>query len=365
MNKLVTVVMGTRPEVIKLAPVVTALGHHGITVRVISTGQGGRVLEEMLDTFGIKPAYRFGSLRIGQSLNELTCRLLSGLSSAGLGESGLVVVQGDTASAFAGAIAGFYESVPVAHVEAGLRTQTLWLPYPEEMHRRAISRISILHFAPTMIAYQALVSEQVTGRIFKTGNTIVDSLSQFSSDPPDVKALFARAVGKAMVLLTCHRREAWRSIADLQACIKIATRLYRDLLVVWVMPPNVAIQEEILATEISNVVAMGPVAYPVFIALMRRADVIVTDSGGVIEEATTLGSRLIIIRDVTERPEAITYGGAKLVRLDALRDLPGIIMETLKEEKSASVLVFGDGSASGRIANHIANYLGGADEESN
>jgi UDP-N-acetylglucosamine 2-epimerase (non-hydrolysing) len=369
----VLVIFGTRPEAIKLFPVVAALSREpGLTVRTCVTAQHRGLLDQVLDIAGLVPDRDLDLMEPGQTLDRLTARLLTGLGEVMDEERpDRVIVQGDTATAMAGAMAAYYRKVPVAHVEAGLRSGDIYHPWPEEVNRRIVAPIADLHFAPTETAAAALKAENVTRGVHVTGNTVIDALHwtrQRIADNPALAAgldpIAARFAGKRVVLVTTHRRENFgdgmASIA--RALGRIAER--QDVAILFPVHPNpnvVAVMDELLGDR-TNIARVAPLDYPQFIRALDLADIVLTDSGGVQEEAPALGKPVLVMRDTTERPEGVAAGTAKLIGTDEERIVSEVF--TLLGDKAAYASMarahnpFGDGHASERIARIIGQESG-------
>lgn len=364
--RTVAVVLGTRPEAIKLAPVVRAIEEHsGLRAVVISTGQHREMLDQMLDRLEIRPDEDLEVMRPRQSLADLTARLVGSLGEA-LRRHGpaAVIVQGDTTTAFTGALAAFYERIPVAHVEAGLRSGSLDNPFPEEVNRRLVGQTATWHFAPTPGAAANLAREAVpAGQVEVTGNTAIDNL------------VWARTAGhgqsafrtsKRRLLVTLHRREnqgeAMRGLAT--AVKRLAGR--GDVEVVLPMHLSPAVREVLqpVLSETPDVRLVEPLDYFDFTASLADCDLVLSDSGGVQEEAPTLGKPVLVLRDNTERPEAVQAGVARLVGV-AEDVVYKHATELLDEPATYAAMAravnpFGDGHAARRIADRLQRDLGGA-----
>jgi UDP-N-acetylglucosamine 2-epimerase (non-hydrolysing) len=360
-------VFGTRPEAIKLAPVVRELSARpNFHCKVCVTGQHRELLAQVLDLFGLRPDWNLEIMRPDQDLAYLTGAALSGV--AGILASwrpDRVIVQGDTTTTFAGALAAFYHRIPVAHVEAGLRTSNIYSPWPEEINRRLVSQVADLHFAPTPRARDNLLREGIDGdRIIVTGNTGIDALLWVSALLDGQAELRARVEGifggyfaehKRIILMTGHRRESFDGgLARIcQAMARIALR--KDVAIVFPVHPNPNVRR---ATEPlhrhDNVLLAEPVDYLELVFLLKRCYFVVTDSGGIQEEAPSFGKPVLVTRDTTERPEAMEHGLAKLVGTDDRRLFDE--MQTLLDDPRAYRRMsrvenpYGDGFASRRIA---------------
>lgn len=367
----VAVVVGTRPEAIKLAPVVLALAASDwARPSIITTGQHGDVVRETLDFFDLKADIEL-TLSAGSSgLAVLSAGLLSDLDCAlGRTQASLVVVQGDTASTLAGAHAAFLGQIPVVHVEAGLRTGDLALPFPEEANRRMVSQLTRLHMAPTTAAVQNLRRENVAAAdIVLTGNTVVDALLVARDlhapyEDPDLEALDAS--GARLVLVTAHRRESWgEPIGSIGRAVAHLSRTYPSIGFVVAAHMNPAVRD-VLESELHdcpNVYLPGPIGYGPFVRLLARACLVLTDSGGIQEEAPAFGVPALVTREVTERTESIEAGVARLVGTDEqliidsarrLLDDPAAYSAMAKATNP-----YGDGHAAQRVADGCGWLLG-------
>jgi len=358
----VALVVGTRPEAIKLASVALALREkEGIRASIWCTGQHAAWAKEMLGYFGLIPDRILELPPRPPGLAQLLSVLMAQLQNV-LQEDrpDVVVVQGDTSSAFAGALAAAYAGIPVVHVEAGLRSQDALMPFPEEAHRRAIANFTSLHCAPTQTAVTALLSEGIAPtNIVDCGNTVIDAVRLVQHSVP-ANDPFPEPNQK-LVLLTCHRRESWGE--PYRAVCSAALRLARrgDCEVVFVMHPNPELQHvahEILQHH-PGIRMVPPLGYPDFMHLLGRATLVLTDSGGIQEEAAALGTPLLILRDTTERPEGLYTGTARIVGTNE-----AIILATANHllddaaalaEMRQPCTLYGDGHAGTRIAGAIAN----------
>jgi UDP-N-acetylglucosamine 2-epimerase (non-hydrolysing) len=362
----VAVVAGTRPEAVKLSPVVRALaGSHWAEPVVIHTGQHGDVVREIFDLFAIEIQHELRVER-GDSIAQLNARLLSEIDVVlARRAADLVVVQGDTASALAGGLAAFFRRIPVAHVEAGLRTNHLGAPFPEEGNRRLIAQVSSLHCAPTWRACSNLLREGVPGdRIVLTGNTVVDALLA-ARRADDGGQPFPEREDRPLVLVTAHRRESWgepmRRIG--RAVAQLADR-HPGVVFVVAAHMNPAVRA-VLEAEVSghpNVRLLGPVAYGCFVGLLAHATLVVTDSGGIQEEAPTFGVPVLVTRDVTERVESLEAGCARLVGTQEAT-IVGAVDELLNDPAAWALMAggpnpYGDGLAGERVAAACAWLLG-------
>ena len=370
----VMVVFGTRPEAIKMAPVVSALrARPGIQTLVAVTAQHRQMLDQVLDLFGIVPDDDLDLMRANQGLPDLFSRILTGMSEViSRRKPDLVLVHGDTSTTLAAALAAFYARVPVGHVEAGLRTGNMEAPWPEEMNRRLVSPLAQLHFAPTARARDNLLAEGIEdARIHVTGNTVVDALLQavarLEADKELSNAVDASLPAldpdRRMILVTGHRRE---SFGEGFESICSALRRIADLDGVEIVYPvhlNPNVREPVLRLlgGLPNVHLIEPLDYLPFVQLMRRASLIITDSGGIQEEAPSLGKPVLVMRDVSERPEAIESGTARLVGTapdtiyEAARQLLG--SQDVYAAMAKARNPYGDGAAAHRIAELIPDLL--------
>jgi len=366
---VVAVVVGTRPEVIKLAPLVLALRQSSeLAPVVISTGQHRTMLDQALEVFGIAPDIDLGLMAPGQTLEELTARALVKMKAA-LAEvtPSWVVVQGDTTTALAAAMASFYARVPVAHVEAGLRSGDLSSPFPEEMNRRVIDQMCDLLLAPTAGAAEHLLGEGfAAARIHVTGNTVVDALlavrERIRPRPVAIPGLSeAKAAGKRIVLVTAHRRESFGApLLDMLKAIRQIARDNPDVLVVYPvhLNPNVDGPARAILGKEDRVALLPPLDYLEFVALLERAHLVLSDSGGVQEEAPTFGVPILVMRDNTERPEGIAAGVARLVGTSGasiVREANRLLGDPAAHRQMASAVnPYGDGQAARRIVRLLA-----------
>jgi UDP-N-acetylglucosamine 2-epimerase (non-hydrolysing) len=369
----ILVIFGTRPEAIKLFPVVNALkADPRFECVVCVSAQHREMLDQVLDIAGIVPDHDLDVMKHDQSLDELTARLLVGLGQVmDMVQPSRVIVQGDTATAMCGALAAYYRKLPVDHVEAGLRSGNIYHPWPEEINRKIIGSMASLHFAPTETSAAALKAENVDpSRIHVTGNTVIDALhwvsARIAAEPAlagGLADLEARFADKRIIGVTSHRRENFgggmESIAS--AIRRIAAR--DDVAVIFPvhLNPNVrAVMHEALG-GLDNVAMIEPLDYPHFARLIGLAEIMLTDSGGVQEEAPALGKPVLVMRETTERPEGVVAGTARLVGTDADRIVTEI--STLLDDKAAYEQMarahnpFGDGTAARQIVELLAHEV--------
>jgi len=376
----VGVVFGTRPEAIKMAPVVFALKEAGVPTKVIVSAQHREMLDQVLELFQIEPDVDLDIMVPDQSLAELSANLIKKLDAV-IGELDLsaVLVHGDTTTTFCASLSAFYHQVPVGHVEAGLRTRNIYSPWPEEINRQLTGRIARWNYAPTRKAMENLLEERVAeDSILVTGNTVIDALLMISSRLDSEKALAQRALSRLgglgsnvlesekLVLITGHRRENFGPGFErfCEALKRIALQDSQRQLVYPVhLNPNVYNLVHSRLQGIENIHLCEPLQYLEFIYLMKRARLIITDSGGIQEEAPALGVPVLVTRDTTERPEAIEAGTARLVGTDAERiahEANSLLSSQKEWQKMSKALnPFGDGKAAKRIAAHLREVLQG------
>lgn len=354
-------VFGTRPETIKMAPIIERLKRTpGIESIVCVTAQHRHMLDQFMNLFRIHADFDLNIMKPNQTLTEITTSILTHLKEVlQIVKPDLLLVQGDTTSAMAAAMAGFYEHVPVGHVEAGLRTGNKLMPWPEEMNRKLIGSIASLHFTPTQAAKHHLVSENTPPeKIFVTGNTVIDALLFTLKNRKSPQLDFVDT-NKKLILVTGHRREnfgeGFQSIC--KALKKISERNNVQIIYPVHLNPNVQSPVRSILGEAKNILLIDPIDYITFVFLMERAYLILTDSGGVQEEAPSLGKPVLVMREVTERLEGIEAGTAKLVGTEEIK----IIEETERllndaeeyQRMSKAHNPYGDGRASERIVQHI------------
>jgi UDP-N-acetylglucosamine 2-epimerase len=362
-------VFGTRPEAIKLAPVVRELSsRRNFHCRICVTGQHREMLTQVLDLFDLRPDWNLELMRPDQDLAYLTGAALSGVSGVLASfRPDRVIVQGDTTTTFAAALAAFYHRIPVAHVEAGLRTDNIYAPWPEEVNRRLVTHIADLHFAPTERGRDNLLREGIgRERVLVTGNTGIDALlwvSALLDARPELRSRCAALLprhfeGKHLILMTGHRRESFGGgLARIfSAAARIAQR--PDVAIVFPVHPNPNVRRAIQPLcGRSNILLIDPVDYPELVFLLKRCHVVVTDSGGIQEEAPSFGKPVLVTRDTTERPEAMELGLAKLVGTDERRLFEELsaLLDDLEayRQMSRAANPYGDGTASARIADRL------------
>ena len=364
-------VIGTRPEAIKMAPVVAALKTHpaGFRVTVVATGQHRDMLDQILANFAIGPEIDLDIMSEGQSLPQLTARLLPTFDQV-LGETrpDVVLAQGDTSTVLIAALAAFYRGIAFGHVEAGLRTHDRAHPFPEEMNRTLVGRLASRHYTPTESAAANLRAEGVpTEAIRVTGNTVIDALFHMLRLKPQLP--FALPPERRMVLVTAHRRENFGApFEQILAAVAALVAAHPDIEVVYPVHPNPNVREAAYRrlARLDRVRLVEPLDYAGFVAAMRRSHLIISDSGGVQEEAPALGKPVLVLRTVTERPEAVAAGVVKLVGVDAgtiIREAGRLLTDPAAYAAMATgASPYGDGHAAERIAADLAGKFGHPDD---
>lgn len=385
--KKVMLVFGTRPEAIKMAPLVKEFQKQPKRVETVVcvTGQHREMLDQVLKIFDIKPDYDLNIMKQGQDLYDVTARVLTGMRDV-LKEvkPDVVLVHGDTTTSTAAALAAFYQQIPVGHVEAGLRTHNIYSPWPEEMNRLLTGRLATYHFSPTPLSRNNLIKESVDDRnIIITGNTVIDALywvvdkiknnKELDNELEDILSKAGYDVnrlnnGKKLVLITGHRRENFGDgFINMCTAIKDLTVKYPDLDFVYPMHLNPNVRKpihEVFGENLSglkNMFFIEPLEYLSFVYLMEKSSIVLTDSGGIQEEAPGLGKPVLVMRDTTERPEALDAGTVKLVGTDynkIVNEVSSLIDDKAAYEKmSKAVNPYGDGLACGRIVNALLHRI--------
>jgi UDP-N-acetylglucosamine 2-epimerase (non-hydrolysing) len=365
-SSTVCIILGTRPEAIKLAPVIRQFRQSSdFSTQVVLTGQHREMVAQVMDLFDLQADHDLDIMQPRQTLTDITCRSLQGLEAIFQKlKPGMVVVQGDTTTAFAAALAAFYQQIPVGHVEAGLRTDDLFNPFPEEANRRLISQITQLHFAPTALAVENLQRSGVVGAIHQTGNTVIDALLSVAAQHPpcEVPGLDWRRY--RVLLSTVHRRENWgeplQHIA--QGFLKLLDA-FPDTALLLPLHRNPTVREPLqnLLGNHPRVFLTEPLDYRELVGAIQRCYLLLTDSGGLQEEAPSLGKPVLVLRETTERPEAVMAGTAKLVgtQPNTIFDAAATLLSDSQAytEMANAVNPFGDGQASDRILNLVRDYL--------
>lgn len=383
--KKIMLVFGTRPEAIKMAPLVKEFQKHSDTFETIVcvTGQHRQMLDQVLEIFDIKPDYDLNIMKQGQDLYDVTARVLTGMRDVFKeAQPDVVLVHGDTTTSTAAALAAFYQQIPVGHVEAGLRTHNIYSPWPEEMNRQITGRIATYDFAPTPLSKSNLLAEGVAqDKITVTGNTVIDALywvvdkiKNTTSLSADLQQELAKAGydtnrldnGKKLVLITGHRRENFGDgFISICKAIKTLTEKYPDVDFVYPMHLNPNVRKpihEVFGEKLEghgNMFFIEPLEYLSFVYLMEKSNIVLTDSGGIQEEAPGLGKPVLVMRDTTERPEALDAGTVKLVGTDYDKIVKGVSTlidnQEYYETMSKAVNPYGDGKACKRIVEYLNN----------
>lgn len=381
--KTIMLVFGTRPEAIKMCPLVKELKNRSdeFNVIVCVTGQHREMLDQVLNIFEVNPDIDLNIMKKGQDLTDVTTRVLAGMRDVFKDvKPDVVLVHGDTTTSMAAALAAFYQQIPVGHVEAGLRTHNIYSPWPEEMNRQITGRIASYNFSPTYLPESNLKRENARGDIFVTGNTVIDALYMIVKKLKDDEKLAKQQQnvlmdagydvgrldsGRKLVLITGHRRENFGDgFINMCTAIRDLNQKYPDVDFVYPMHLNPNVRKpihEVFGEDLSNLENMffiEPLQYLEFVYLMEKANIVLTDSGGIQEEAPALGKPVLVMRDTTERPEALTSGTVHLVGTDYNKIVSEV--STLLEDKiaydkmSKAVNPYGDGKACGRIADALA-----------
>lgn len=374
----VMLVFGTRPEAIKMCPLVKEFQKHndGFETIVCVTGQHREMLDQVLNIFEVKPDYDLNIMKQGQDLYDVTARVLTGMRDVFKEcKPDVVLVHGDTTTSTAAALAAFYQQIPVGHVEAGLRTHNIYSPWPEEMNRQITGRIATYNFSPTPLSESNLKAEKAQGNIYVTGNTVIDALHMVVNKLKNNETLAKEqkeilkqagydinrlADGKKLVLITGHRRENFgEGFIHMVTAIKDLKNKYPDVDFVYPMHLNPNVRKpihEVFGEDLSNLGNMffiEPLQYLEFVYLMEKATIVLTDSGGIQEEAPGLGKPVLVMRDTTERPEALASGTVHLVGTDyqKIMDEVSTLLEDEQayEKMSKAVNPYGDGKACERI----------------
>jgi UDP-N-acetylglucosamine 2-epimerase (non-hydrolysing) len=365
----ILVVYGTRPEAIKIAPLIGALSRSPKFETVVAvTGQHRQMLDQVNALFGITPAHDLNIITERQELQGITQRALEGVSGiVAEVRPDAVLVQGDTTTCFAAALAAFYRKVPVFHLEAGLRTGNFYDPFPEEMNRQLVARIAALHLAPTATSRDNLVHEGIAAeRISITGNTVIDALLDVATrNRPFENRELNQLGGRRTILVTAHRRESWgEPMARAARAMARIARAFPDTLLLLPAHLNPVVREVLLPAldGLANVLVTAPLGYGDFVKAMQASTLVLTDSGGVQEEAPSLGKPVLVMRETTERPEAVDAGTVRLVGTDEERivaEVTSLLTNDIAYQAMAqAVNPYGDGHASARCVQAIEHYFG-------
>lgn len=377
--KTVMLVFGTRPEAIKMCPLVKEFQKYPKEFKTIVcvSGQHREMLDQVLKLFEVKPDYDLNIMHQGQDLYDVTTRVLLGMRTVlNTIKPDLILVHGDTTTSTAAALASFYNQIPVGHVEAGLRTYNIYSPWPEEINRQLTSRIATYNFAPTPLSADNLKQENITGEIIITGNTVIDALhmvlnkinsnnimrTQITNSLTEAGYDIARLNNRRLVLVTGHRRENFgNGFINIYSSLKKLSNMYPEVDFVYPLHLNPNVRRPINKVfgdnmkEYKNIFFIEPLQYPVFVFLMEKAYIILTDSGGIQEEAPSLGKPVLVMRDTTERPEALVAGTVKLVSTDCDRIVQevSLLLDNIDEysQMSSATNPYGDGKSCSRIVN--------------
>ena len=371
MPQTVLTIIGTRPEAIKLVPLALEFARRPDEFNsiVCATGQHREMLDQVLDTFGVKADHDLNLMAPNQSLAQITARATQGLDKVFAEvKPNVCLVQGDTTTAFCGALVGHYHQTKIGHVEAGLRTGNKFSPFPEEINRRLIGRLADLHFPPTAHAQQALLDEGTDpDTVFVTGNTVIDSLllmqEKITQQTPEELVSLEQKIGDArVVLVTGHRRESHgQGFENLCEAIRTVADAVEDVIFVYPVHLNPKVQDPVnrILGGHDRIMLIAPLSYSPFVWLMNRSTVVLTDSGGVQEEAPSLGKPVLVMRETTERPEGVEAGNAKLVGTNKaviIEELTKLLTDDKAIEAMAKVQnPYGDGTASKQIADILVN----------
>lgn len=362
-------VFGTRPEAIKMAPLVKRINDAGTFVGIVCvTAQHREMLDMVLDLFGVSPQYDLNLMNAGQSVTDITVKVLVGMKEVLEREKPhIVLVHGDTSTTISSALAAFYQKIPVGHVEAGLRSGNLYSPYPEEMNRRLTTAIATLHFAPTRGNKEQLLKSGISEkRIFVTGNTVIDALHMVTRENyrfPVDSLNQLDLINKRIILLTAHRRENWgRPMKNIFEAARNIVIKNRDVELVFPVHPNPVVREaayNILGST-EGVHLIEPLDYEPFVNLMARSYLILTDSGGIQEEAPALGKPVLVLRTETERPEAVEVGTVKMAGVEK-ENIISLTQELLDNpfeynKMAGAINPYGDGRASERIVDILSKW---------
>lgn len=361
----VLIIFGTRPEVIKLYPLIELLKEDkDFEIKILNSGQHKEMVDDLLNLFNINPDFSLNIMKEKQTLEYISIEVMNGVSKI-LKEKkfDIVIVQGDTTTTFISSLTSFYNKIPVGHVEAGLRTNKIYYPFPEEMNRTLTGKLATLNFAPTENAKNNLLKEGVEeSKIFVTGNTIVDAVQKILKFQTNLNLNLPD--DKKIITVTAHRRESWENgLSKIGNAIKKLSSIYRDIFFVIPIHKNPVVREKIMPilSDSENILITEPLNYIDFIHLMKKSFLILSDSGGVQEEVPTLNKPVLLLRNETERPEAVNAGFVRIVGTDENKIFENVkdIIENGWKPKS-NYNPFGDGKASERIIKIIKEYFYGS-----
>lgn len=362
----ICIILGTRPEAIKLAPVIQQFRDRStLKIHTILTGQHREMVDSVMQLFQLEADRDLNIMQPKQSLTDITCNTLRGLEEIFREiEPSLIVVQGDTTTAFTSALAAFYQQIPIAHVEAGLRTDNLFNPYPEEANRRLISQIAQLHFAPTPFAVENLKRSGVTGEIHQTGNTVIDALLTVANSHPECQVAGLDWEKYRVLLATVHRRENWgQPLENILSGFEQVLTEFPDTALLLPLHRNPIVRNPIQNRlgKHPRVFLTEPLDYSQLVGAIQKCHLLLTDSGGLQEEAPSLGKPVLVLRETTERPEAVEAGTAKLVGTSAeaiAKATSQLLGDASAYQRMANTInPFGDGTASERIVQIVVHYL--------
>jgi UDP-N-acetylglucosamine 2-epimerase (non-hydrolysing) len=362
----VCLIVGTRPEAIKMAPVIQAFQRSSLfETQIVLTGQHREMVDQVMQLFDLSTQHDLAIMQPKQTLTDITCWALRGLEELFQTlQPKMVLVQGDTTTAFAAALAAFYQKIPIGHVEAGLRTENVFNPYPEEANRRLVSQITQLHFAPTALSVENLERSGVLGEIHQTGNTVIDALLTVADRNPPCEIPGLDWSKYRTILATVHRRENWgQPLEDIaQGFLKVLNQ-FEDTALLLPLHRNPTVREPLTAIlgDHPRVFLTEPLDYTDLVGAMKRCYLLLTDSGGIQEEAPSLGKPVLVLRETTERPEAVMAGTAKLIGTDSdniFKEAGELLSSSIAYQTMANaVSPFGDGLASERIVQIVERYL--------
>lgn len=368
-KKKISLVFGTRPEAIKMAPLAKTLKESDyFDVQIILTAQHRELLDQVMNIFELDADYDLNIMKERQTLTQITIKVLEGLDLIWEKDSPhIVLVHGDTTTTFAASLAAFYKKLPIGHVEAGLRTYNKYQPYPEEMNRHLTGVLSDLHFAPTKRAKENLINEGIPKEnIFVTGNTVIDALLYVYKNLKKFKPQkIIDKIPDKYILVTAHRRENWgEPLREIVLAINELLDKYKDLYVIFPVHPNPIVKEQVYSILGKNdrAILIPPVDYVTMVYLMSKCYLVLTDSGGLQEEAPSLGKPVLVLREVTERPEAVEFGTVKVVGTDKnkiVREVESLLLDfDAYLRMSQAVNPYGDGKACERIKDILLYYFG-------
>ncbi|MFK8183112.1 MAG: non-hydrolyzing UDP-N-acetylglucosamine 2-epimerase [Phormidesmis sp.] len=362
----ICITLGTRPEAIKLAPVIQTFQQLSqFDTQVVLTGQHKEMVAQVMDLFGLEANHNLDIMQPKQTLSDITCRSLKGLETLFVEmQPDMVISQGDTTTAFAAALAAFYQQIPVGHVEAGLRTDNILNPFPEEANRRLVSQIATLHFAPTEQSVRNLKANGITQGIHPTGNTVIDALLTVADKSPNCDVPGLDWNKHRVILSTVHRRENWgEPLTDITTGFLDILERFPDTALLLPLHRNPTVRDPLKAALDGHprTFLVEPLDYAQLVGAMKRSTLLLTDSGGLQEEAPGLGKPVLVLRETTERPEAIDAGTAKLVGTHAatIADEAAQLLsdEAAYAKMAKAVNPFGDGHAAERIADAVTQYF--------